>query len=351
MPTIRDVAALAGVSYTTVSHVVNETRPVRADKRERVLAAVAELRFVPSAVARSLKAQATGTIGMLVPSNINPYFAEIAQGVENRARRHGYCVFLCNSDNDVDVQREWLRVLNEKRVDGLIIASVGDEAAAAEALRQITVPVVVIDRPIAGIRADRVQVDHRAGAAIATQHLIALGHRRIACIAGPDNTTVSAHRVDGFRLTMAEHGVSLPDEALVVADFTSPGGYSAALTLFRDYAPTAIFASNDAMAIGALRAAAERGIRIPEDCSIVGFDDIEMSRYVYPALSTVGQTIARLGDVAASGLLDRITGRITGDVQHHVLAPRLLLRESTSAPPPDTGTRRAVAGPFAKIIT
>ncbi|WP_024906034.1 LacI family DNA-binding transcriptional regulator [Robbsia andropogonis] len=341
MPTIRDVAALAGVSYTTVSHVVNDTRPVRADKRERVLAAVAELHFVPSAVARSLKAQATRTIGMLVPSNTNPYFAEIAQGVENLARRHGYCVFLCNSDNDVEVQREWLRVLHEKRVDGLIIASVGDEAAAAEALRHVTVPVVVIDRPIAGIRADRVQVDHRAGAAIATRHLIDIGHRRIACIAGPDSTTVSAHRVDGFRLAMTEHGLPLPDESIVVADFTSPGGYNAAVALFRDYAPTAIFASNDAMAIGVLRAAAERGIRIPEDCSIVGFDDIEMSRYVYPALSTVGQTIGRLGEVAAIGLLDRITGRVTGEVQHHMLVPRLLVRESTTAPRRATRARVA----------
>ena len=332
MPTIRDVAALAGVSYTTVSHVVNNSRPVRADKRDRVLAAVAELKFVPSAVARSLKSRATGTIGMLVPSNTNPYFAEIAQGIEGFFRRHGYCVFLCNSDNDIATQREWLRVLHEKRVDGLIVASVGDEAAAAEALTHADVPIVVIDRPIAGVRADRVQVDHEAGAAMATRHLIGLGHQRIACIAGPDTTSVSASRMNGFLMAMADHALPVPREAIAVGDFSSPGGYAAAVTLFRDYAPSAIVTGNDVMAIGALRAAAERGMRVPEDCSIIGFDDIEMSRYVYPALSTVGQAIVRLGETAATSLLDRISGRVTGDPRELTLLPKLLLRES-SAPP------------------
>lgn len=332
MATIRDVAALAGVSYTTVSHVVNDSRPVRADKRERVLAAVAELKFVPSAVARSLKVRATGTIGMLVPSNTNPYFAEIAQGIEGFFRRHGYCVFLCNSDNDIATQREWLRVLHEKRVDGLIVASVGDEACAADALAHADVPIVVIDRPIAGIRADSVQVDHQGGAAMATRHLIDLGHRRIACIAGPDSTAVSASRVNGFRMAMAEHALAVPPEAVAVGDFSSPGGYAAADKLFREYAPTAIVAGNDVMAIGALRAAAERGLKVPEDCSIIGFDDIEMSRYIYPALSTVGQAIVRLGETAATSLLDRICGRVTGDMRELTLPPRLLLRES-SAPP------------------
>jgi len=332
MPTIRDVAALAGVSYTTVSHVVNNSRPVRADKRERVLAAVAELKFVPSAVARSLKSRATGTIGMLVPSNTNPYFAEIAQGIESFFRRHGYCVFLCNSDNDIATQREWLRVLHEKRVDGLIVASVGDEAASAEALAHADVPIVVIDRPIAGIRADGVQVDHEAGAAMATRHLISLGHQRIACIAGPKSTTVSASRVNGFLRAMAEHALPVPPEAIAEGDFTSPGGYAAALMLFRDYVPSAIVAGNDVMAIGALRAAAESGMRVPEDCSIIGFDDIEMSRYVYPALSTVGQAIVRLGETAAASLLDRIAGRVTGETRQHTLLPKLIVRESSAGP-------------------
>lgn len=140
---------------------------------------------------------------------------------------------------------------------------------------------------------------------------------------------VSESRVNGFRRAMAEHGLPVPVEAVAEGDFSSPGGYAAAVLLFRAYAPTAIVAGNDVMAIGALRAAAECGVRVPEDCSIIGFDDIEMSRYVYPALSTVGQAIVRLGETAASSLLDRITGRVTGEMREHILMPKLLLRESS----------------------
>lgn len=334
MSTIRDVAALAGVSYTTVSHVVNDTRPVHPEKRARVQAAIAELHFVPSAVARSLKARATATIGLLVPSNTNPYFAEIARGIEGHLRRHGYCVFLCNSDNDIATQYAYLRVLHEKRIDGLIVASAGDDVRMARALSQSGVPVVMIDRPIAGVDADLVQIDHEAGGAIATRHLLALGHTRIGCIAGPGTAGgISASRVAGFRRAMAEHGVPVAADAIVEADFSSPGGRAAAGTLFDTLAPSALFAGNDLMAIGALRAAAERGIRVPADCSIVGFDDIEMSRYVYPALSTVGQAILHLGETAARRLLERINGVTTGVPCQQPVAPHLVVRESCARLP------------------
>jgi LacI family transcriptional regulator len=332
MSTIKDVALRAGVSYTTVSHVVNNSRPVSDDKRTRVLAAIAELNYVPSAVARSLKAQATATIGLLVPNNTNPYFAEIARGIEGYFRRHGYCVFLCNTDNDVATQREYLRVLHEKRIDGLIVASAGDDALASHALSHAGVPVVIVDRPIAGLPADLVQIDHEAGAALATRHLADLGHTRIGCIAGPATTAVSAMRVAGFRLAMAERGLEVPPGAVVEGDFSSPGGYAAASILFDGLAPSAIFAGNDLMGIGALRAAAERGIRVPADCSIVGFDDVELSRYVYPSLSTVGQAILRLGETAARTLLDRIDGTVTGPMRKHMIEPRLVVRESSAAP-------------------
>jgi LacI family transcriptional regulator len=334
MSTIKDVAALAGVSYTTVSHVVNNTRPVNDDKRVRVLAAIDQLNYVPSAVARSLKAQATATIGLLVPNNTNPYFAEIARGIEGYFRRHGYCVFLCNSDNDVVTQREYLRVLHEKRIDGLIVASAGNDAMAAHTLGNSGVPVVIVDRPIDGLPADLVQIDHELGAAIATRHLADLGHTRIGCIAGPATTAVSAMRVAGFRLAMAERGLEVLPGAIVESDFSSPGGYAAASTLFDTLAPSAIFAGNDLMGIGALRAAAERGIRVPADCSIIGFDDVELSRYVYPSLSTVGQAILRLGETAAKTLLDRINGTVTGPMRRHTIEPRLIVRESTGAPAP-----------------
>ena len=330
MWTIRDVAKRAGVSYTTVSHVLNNTRPVSDDKRARVQAAIAEMHYVPSAPARSLKAKATSTIGLVVPNNTNPYFAEFARCTEGSLKRRGYRVFLCNSDNNVVTQRECLRALHQNRIDGLIVASVDDNESIAEDLKAVRVPVVIVDRPVAGLDADLVQIDHEAGAMMATHHLLDLGHTRIGCIAGERETAVSAIRVAGFKRAMAERGVEVLPGAIVEGNFTCPGGYAAARELFDTVAPTAIFASNDMMAIGALRAAAERGLRIPADCSIVGFDDIEMSRYVYPALSTVGQAILRLGDAAANTLLERIHGIVIGPARTHLIEPRLLVRESSA---------------------
>ncbi len=312
MATIKDVAAIAGVSFTTVSHVVNNSRPVSADVRAKVERAIRELNYVPSAVARSLKARSTATIGLVVPNSTNPYFAELARGIEDQCALSGYCVFLCNSDDDPEKQRNYLRVLQEKRIDGLIIASAGDDAVLAQTLADTREPLVVVDRNIEGLPADLVQIDHERGAYLATRHLLELGHAKIGCITGAVSTAVSAMRVHGFIRAMAERGIDIVPGAIAESDFSCMGGYHAAVRLFDSVRPSAIFAGNDLMGLGALRAAAERGIRVPADCSIIGFDDIELSRYTYPALSTVGQSVRALGEMAAQTLIERIGGGASG---------------------------------------
>jgi LacI family transcriptional regulator len=332
MATIKDVAAVAGVSFTTVSHVVNNSRPVSADVRAKVEHAIRQLNYVPSAVARSLKARSTATIGLVVPNSTNPYFAELARGIEDGCARNGYCLFFCNSDDDPAKQRSYLRVLQEKRVDGLIVASAGDDAVLAQTLADSREPLVIVDRNIEGVNADLVQIDHEKGAYLATRHLLQLGHVRIACLTGRVETAVSAMRVHGFIRAMAERGIEIVPGAIVESDFSSVGGHWAASQVFDGMRPTAIFACNDMMGIGALRAAAERGIVVPRDCSIIGFDDIELGRFVYPALSTVGQSVRALGDMAAQTLVERISGAAAGaPVRRRVIAPRLVLRESTAA--------------------
>ena len=333
MATIKDVAALAGVSFTTVSHVVNNSRPVSADVRAKVEHAIVKLNYVPSAVARSLKARSTATIGLVVPNSTNPYFAELARGIEDHCGRSGYCVFLCNSDDDPTKQRHYLRVLQEKRIDGLIVASAGADGVLARTLADAGVPIVVVDREIEGLTADLVQIDHERGAYLATRHLLELGHVRIGCITGPVQMAVSAMRVHGFLRAMAERGIEIVKDGIVEGDFTIPGGYVAGGRLLDEVEPSAIFAGNDMMGIGALRAAAERKIRVPEQLSIVGFDDIELSRYVYPALSTVGQSIVQLGDVAAQTLIERISGETEGGPRRRVVTPQLAVRESTAIAP------------------
>ncbi|RRV05247.1 LacI family DNA-binding transcriptional regulator [Pseudomonas sp. v388] len=332
MATIKDVAALAGISYTTVSHVLNKTRPVSEPVRLKVEAAIAQLDYVPSAVARSLKAKNTCTIGLLIPNGINPYFAELARGIEDHCERNGFCVILCNSDDNPEKQRSYLRVLLEKRVDGLIVSSVDGDVSIAGGLAEVRTPLVVVDRELEGIEADMVRIDHEQGAYLATCHLLGLGHRLIACIGGPANTSVADMRLAGYRRAMHQAGIAVLPGWAVNSEFSSPAGYEAAVALLSGQAPTAIFAGNDVIAIGVLRAAAERQVCVPRDLSVVGFDDIQMSRYVYPALTTVGQSIRQLGETAAEMLLRRIAAPQGQSVQRRLVTPSVVLRESTAAP-------------------
>ncbi|MBA1290511.1 LacI family DNA-binding transcriptional regulator [Pseudomonas japonica] len=331
MATIKDVAALAGISYTTVSHVVNNTRPVSDAVRIKVEAAIAELAYVPSGVARSLKARATATIGLVLPNNINPYFAELARGIEDACERNGYCVILCNSDDDPRKQRSYLRVLQEKRVDGLLLAAV-DSGVACSDWSGMTTPMVVVDREMPGVDADLVCIDHAEGAYLATRHLLQLGHRRIACVNGPAGTTVARLRQAGFDRAMAEAGVAVPAHWRLAGDFSADGGYRAGVALFGERPPSAVFAANDMLGMGLLRAAAERKLAVPRELSVIGFDDIQMCRYVYPALTTVGQSILALGELAAECLLARIQKRESSGPRRHVVAPTIVPRESTAPP-------------------
>ncbi|MBD8493018.1 substrate-binding domain-containing protein [Pseudomonas syringae] len=329
MATIKDVAALAGISYTTVSHVLNKTRPVSDAVRLKVEAAIVQLDYVPSAVARSLKAQATATIGLLIPNGTNPYFAELARGIEDHCERNGFCVILCNSDDNPQKQRSYLRVLLEKRVDGLIVSSVDGDAGMAGGLSAVRTPLVIVDRELEGVEADLVQIDHEHGAWLATRHLIDLGHRQIACIAGPRHTVVTQLRLQGYRRALQEAGLQARDDWALHSDFTSPAGYEVAARLLQGERPTAIFAGNDMIGIGVLRAAAEQGIRVPQALSVIGFDDIQLSRYVYPALTTVGQSIMQLGETAAAMLLRRIANPAL-PVEKLRVEPCVVVRESTS---------------------
>ncbi|MFJ3007694.1 LacI family DNA-binding transcriptional regulator [Pseudomonas fluorescens] len=329
MATIKDVAALAGISYTTVSHVVNKTRPVSQEVRLKVEAAIKTLDYVPSAVARSLKAKTTATIGLLVPNSLNPYFAELARGIEDYCERNGYCVILCNSDDNPEKQRSYLRVLLEKRIDGLIVASAGGDTGLAQGLAGVKTPMVIVDRGLEGVDADLVRIDHEYGAYLATRHLLELGHRDIATIGGPSSTSVAQMRQAGFCRALKEAGVTVYPERILESDFTSTGGYNAAAVLLQSNPPSAIFAGNDMIGIGVLRAAAERNVRVPSELSVIGFDDIQMSRYVYPALTTVGQSILQLGEMAAEVLLRRIaTPSLVTD--QRIVTPSIVLRESTA---------------------
>ena len=332
MPTIKDIATLAGVSHTTVSHVIHKTRPVSTKIRDDVEAAIKRLNYVPGPGTRSSHRQSTSTIGLLVSNSSNPFFAELAAGIEESCYRAGYCVVLCNSDDQPERQHTYLRALLEKQIDGLIVGSTGDDVGLASDLRAAKVPVIIIDRQVKGLNSDLVQVDHYKGGYLATRHLLELKHKSIGCIAGPETTSVSIDRLNGYRKALAEASAPFQSEWVIRGDFTAEGGYKAARILLKRARITAVFAANDLMGIGLLRFAEEHGIRVPQQLSVIGFDGIDLGRYIYPALTTVGQSIRRQGETAAATLLERIRRGPEGKFRKIIISPELTIRESTAEP-------------------
>ena len=333
MSTIKQVAARAGVSFTTVSHVVNRTRPVSDDARTRVERAIAELGYFPSAVARALKTSQTRIVGVIVPNITNPFFSELMRGIEDVCERSNYAVFLCNGDDDLDRQGRSLDTLLERRVDGVLLATpTGPAAALAKRLSAARLRTVIVDRNLPGLAADRVRINHLAGARLAVEHLLALGHRRIACLGGPSSFAVSRTRVAGWRKALERAGIAPEPNWLVEGDFRAAAGYDLTRALIARGDVTAVFASNDLLAIGALRAAAELGRPVPKALSVIGFDGIEMGAYTNPPLTTAGFSIRAIGETAATVLIDRIAGRGT-EVRDIVVKPELIRRESTGPVP------------------
>ena len=333
MSTIKHVAARAGVSFTTVSHVLNGTRRVSDSARRRVEQAIAELDYAPSAIARALKRSETRMLGVVVPNITNPFFAELTRGIEDFCERSDYSVFLCDGDDDVARQSRSLQTLIERRVDGLLLAApAGDTKALAQRLAAARVPTVVIDRADPTIAADVLRLDHHGGAHLAVEHLVSLGHRRIACLSGPAKFAISRARAAGWRDALADAGIAIREDWLLEGDFSAATGHELTRRLLARGDITAIFASNDLLAMGALRAAAELGIAVPQRLSVIGFDGIDLGAYTYPALTTVGFPIRAMGEMAAQILIERIAGSSSA-ARDVIVPPRLMSRESTGPAP------------------
>ncbi|MDF2761589.1 MAG: transcriptional regulator, LacI family [Thermomicrobiales bacterium] len=345
--TIQDVAARSGVSISTVSRVVTGAVAVEPETAERVREAIAALGYRPNLLARSFRRRVTHTIGLLVPDNSTPFFAELARTIEDAGFADGYSVVLCNSDLSAVKQETYIDVLLANRVDGLILVSsgliptVGRHDAVARIL-DAGAPCVVVDRDLGETPVDQVLVDNDQGGYLAGEHLIALGHRRIACLVGPSDLTPSAGRIAGFQRALADAGLAVAAEGLVRGNGRPDGGSAAALQLLERGVVgagdvTAIFAFNDQMATGAIGALQRAGCRVPQDVSVIGFDDIPQSAAIFPALTTIAQPIAEMGSIGVRLLLDRIARR---DAPHQRvrLSTRLVVRESTG-PPGESGRK------------
>jgi LacI family transcriptional regulator len=337
LTTIQDVATRAGVSISTVSRVVTGAVAVDPMTAERVREAIEALDYKPNLLARSFRRRVTHTLGLLVPDNSNPFFAELARTIEDAGFAEGYSVILCNSDLSPIKQEAYIDVLLAKRVDGLILASSGlippvDGHDAVERILAAGVPCVVVDRDLGAMPVDQVLVDNLQGGYLAGRHLLELGHRCIACIVGPSDLTPSAGRIAGFRRALTDAGLEMPPSAFLRGDGRPAGGTAAVRELMRiESGITAIFAFNDAMAIGAIGELQRQGRRVPQDVAVVGFDDIPAAAAIFPAVTTVAQPIAELGTVGVQLILDRIA-HPEAPTQRIELATTLIVRESTAPP-------------------
>ena len=330
MTTIREVAEEAKVSVSTVSHVINETRFVSPETKVRVLAAMDKLQYEPNRLASSLrrKDKRTHTIGLLIPDSTNPFFAEVLKGVEDASFDAGYNVILCNSDDDPQKEVRYLEVLLSKQVDGIVLVSAGDSGESLKLVERWNGKAVVVDRDLDAPELDSVSVDNEEGGYIATRYLLERGHSLIGCISGPSSLTPSSGRVKGYKKALIEFGATVNAETVIAGDFRPQSGYRAARTILeQNFRPTAIFATNDMMALGALRAINELGQRVPNDISIIGFDDISLASFTTPPLTTIAQPSYEMGMLAADLLMRRLQNP-TADVKREVLKPVLVERSS-----------------------
>lgn len=329
---IKDVAQRAGVSISTVSRVLNNTEyPVKSETRSRVLEAVEELGFRPNDLARGLHLKKSHTIGLVIPDISNPYYPELAFGVGAAASERGYAVIYCNTNRKAEKLEYCVDVLLQKRADGIILAGGGtDFAQVSQALEDFDTEVAVIGRH--NLPFPSVQVDNFGAAYEVTGHLADLGHQHIAFIGGLMTLTSVQDRLSGYKSCLGERGLAQGDRLVREGDFGEESGYSAASSLLQGKTrPTAIFAANDRMAIGAMAAAADLGLAVPNDVSVVGFDDITLASYVRPTLTTVALPGNEMGEAAARLVLKLLSGE---DYPQTTWLPTdLVVRDSTGPAP------------------
>ncbi len=333
MTTIRDVAEHARVSTTTVSHVVNSTRKVDPRTAARVEAAIKALGYRPNALARSMRRGRTHTVGIVVPDIANPFFGDLARSLEDHMFEAGYSAIICNSDGDEDKEARYLDVLLSKKVDGLLLIAASQPSEGLRHLVESGPPTVVVDRELGDLPVSQVMVENHRGGYLAGRHLLELGHRDIAVIAGPGGTGTSARRLEGFRHAIDEAGLRIRQERIFRGDFRAASGRAAMDGWLQSAVPpTAVFAENDLMAIGALSSAHTSDVDVPVDLSVVGFDGIAFGADVTPPLTTVAQSTNDVATTAIEMLFERLRDR-EAPPQRVELPVSLLVRGSSGPPP------------------
>jgi LacI family transcriptional regulator len=329
-PTIKDVAGVAGVSAQTVSAVINDKPGITDGTRIRVRAAIDALGYRPFSVGRSLRTRKTRTLALVISDIANPSFATMASAAEHHAHANGYNLVVYNTHDDATRETEYIQTAVDRWIDGILFVSVQDQIDEIVAAQLAGIPTVAVDRIPQGYVGPSVTLDNITAGRMAVEHLLALGHRRIAHISGPLRLRLARERLMGYQTALRAAALSSEGVGLGEGNWECETGYRAMQQILQGRPlPTAVFAANDRMAIGAIRAAQEASLRVPEDLSFVGLDDIEVAAYQNPPLTTIRQSFAELATLGVRLLLDLVSERTPVESQV-VVSPQLIVRRSTA---------------------
>jgi len=327
--TINDIAKISGVSKATVSRVVNGTKPVSDEVRRKVMQAIDETGYKPSSLARSLMTKETKLIGVVIPDVSNPIFSQLVKGMEEVSSEQGYNILLCNSYLNHDKEMEYLEILSDKEVDGIVFLTTKETKAHSDFFNEYKKPVVTVDRSFKNIDIPSVSIDDFEASQKAVNYLINLGHKNIGMVrASLDDRAHGLHRFEGYKVALENAGLCIREENVVEGDFSVQSGYDAvSKILSNNTPPTAIFFANDTMAVGGIRCITDSGLRVPDDISVIGFDDIPISEMFIPSLSTIKQPTMTVGRSAMEKLLKLIKNE---PIEMHTLFETQLIQRNSS---------------------
>jgi LacI family repressor for deo operon, udp, cdd, tsx, nupC, and nupG len=330
MTSIRKVSKVAGVSVATVSRTMSHPEQVRKETREKVLEAVKAVGYRPNMMARNFRAKKAFAVVVLVPNIANPFFSRVIRGIEQGAQLEGYAVLLGDTQALKEREAEYISLVSSRQADGIIQLS-SNVDGVLDVLGDMDGPIPLVNACECAVNppCPTIRIDNVAAAQKAMEHLISLGHERIGIILGPGDSPLTIDRLKGYKLALMEHNLPFDKRLVASGDFSLGSGRRAVTSLSAvNNPPSAIFCCNDEMAIGAMHRVKADGFRVPEDISIIGFDDIEFASYVDPALTTIAQPTEELGKVAFSVLLDLLEGR-TPEQMEFILPTELIVRDST----------------------
>ncbi|WP_338833320.1 HTH-type transcriptional repressor PurR [Moorella humiferrea] len=332
MATIKDVARRAGVSSATVSRILNKHPNVKVETREKVLEAMKELNFSPSFHARSMRIKKTHTIGLILSDITNPFYSETAKAVVDTADHLGYNVILGTTNNSIKTQKKYLEIIRRKQVDGLLFASVQLKDPTVEKVIEEGFPHMLYNRRLARSDCNFVVIDNEQGSFLATEHLIKLGHKRIAYIRGPHNSSTGQERFNGYLKALKKYGLEYNQELVRDGEYDERQAHEATKVLLGlKERPTAIIAANDLMAFSSIECICRAGLKVPDDIAVIGFDDVEMSSHYNIQLTTVSKNKYEMAEIATRILIDIIEGENVPQPVQIVLKPQLIIRRTCGA--------------------